>query len=112
MQSVHLIASPSCKFHDYPVMRSQIRSVKTGTKGDRINQALAIKVGENVNIRDANTEHSGVSDGTRRPFLVVCEVRFSLSKRLETAALYAVTFLVFSNTGHSCDDPNLNFMVS
>lgn len=61
---MHLIASPSCNFHDYPVMRSQIRSVKTCMNGATINQAPAIKVGENVNIRDANTEHSVVSDGT------------------------------------------------
>jgi len=45
-------------------MRSQIRSVKTCMNGATINQAPAIKVGENVNIRDANTEHSVVSDGT------------------------------------------------
>lgn len=63
-QSVQLIASPSCKFHDYPVMRSQIRSVKTCMNGATINQALVIKAGENVNIRDANTEYNVVSDGT------------------------------------------------
>jgi len=73
---------------------------------------MAIKVGENINTRDENTEHSVVSDGAWRPFLVVCEVRFSPSQRLETAALYAVTLLVFSNTRHSCHDQNLNFMVS
>ena len=28
-----------------------------------INQAMAIKVGENINTRDENTEHSVVSDG-------------------------------------------------
>jgi hypothetical protein len=32
--------------------------------GADINQALAIKVCENVNIREAKWEHSGVSDGT------------------------------------------------
>jgi len=77
-----------------------------------INQALARNVRENVHIRDANMEHSDVSGDTWRPFLLVREVRFSLSQRSETAALYAVTFLVFWNTKHSCHDQNLNFMVS
>jgi len=39
-------------------MHSQIRSVKTCMNGATVNQALEIKVGENVNTREANTEHS------------------------------------------------------